>query len=116
MTIINSNNMQPFVQDGSECFVNISGFYCAVELRRNKNHQNKICLIFCNFLKESERESVNSSNQAFIDLHWWKESKMQGYFLYFSFFYFSLLWLKILSYFWEGFNNERSTRNASKLH
>lgn len=55
MTITNPNNMQPFVQDGSGCFVNISGFYCAAELRRSKNHQNKICLTFCNVLKESER-------------------------------------------------------------
>lgn len=70
MTITNSNNMQPFVQDAFGRFINISGFYCAVELSSNKNHQNKICFIFC----------VNSPHQAFYQSPLMKREQNIGLF------------------------------------
>lgn len=63
MTITNSN-MESFVQYGSGCFVNISGFYCAVALCTIiRIIKIKFPLFSVIFLTESEeRESINSSN------------------------------------------------------
>lgn len=83
--------MQSFVQDGSTCFVNISDFCCALELRRKKNQQNNINLALCNLLNKSEKQRYCIFIQSKILLISTDEKKKKyGYFLNFLSFSFSL--------------------------
>lgn len=85
VTITNSN-MEPFVQYGFGC--KYFWFLLRRSIRHNnKNNQHKISLIFCNFLRKSEEREYKFF-QLSILLISIDESKMKGYFLYFSCFIF----------------------------